>query len=50
MGSHAFELSCFSGNQQHSSFSELYKKKEIDVKYSILVTIEGFVFKNFLKN
>ncbi|XP_024140476.1 integrin alpha-M [Oryzias melastigma] len=30
-----------SGNQQHSSFSELYKKKEIDVKYSILVTIEG---------
>ncbi|XP_023805044.1 integrin alpha-M-like [Oryzias latipes] len=37
-----------SGNQQHSSLSELYKKKEIDVKYSILVTIEGsHIYRNF---
>uniref|UniRef100_A0A3P9L0V2 VWFA domain-containing protein n=1 Tax=Oryzias latipes TaxID=8090 RepID=A0A3P9L0V2_ORYLA len=37
-----------SGNQQHSSLSELYKKKEIDVKYSILVTIEGsHLYRNF---
>ncbi|XP_061564407.1 integrin alpha-D-like [Cololabis saira] len=28
-----------SGNQQHSPLSELYKKKEIDVKYSIFITI-----------
>uniref|UniRef100_A0A3B3HP47 VWFA domain-containing protein n=1 Tax=Oryzias latipes TaxID=8090 RepID=A0A3B3HP47_ORYLA len=38
----------YSGNQQHSSLSELYKKKEIDVKYSILVTIEGsHIYRNF---
>ncbi|RVE59544.1 hypothetical protein OJAV_G00189790 [Oryzias javanicus] len=37
-----------SGNQEHSSSSELYKKKEIDVKYSILVTIEGsHSYRNF---
>uniref|UniRef100_A0A3P9L0Q4 VWFA domain-containing protein n=1 Tax=Oryzias latipes TaxID=8090 RepID=A0A3P9L0Q4_ORYLA len=37
-----------SGNQQHSSLSELYQKKEIDVKYSILVTIEGsHIYRNF---
>ncbi|XP_034716994.1 integrin alpha-X-like [Etheostoma cragini] len=30
-----------SGNQEHSSSSVLYKKKEIDVKYSIFATIES---------
>ncbi|XP_076615332.1 integrin alpha-M-like isoform X2 [Chaetodon auriga] len=30
-----------SGNQEHSSSSELYKKKEIDVKYSIFASIES---------
>ncbi|KAM6897891.1 integrin alpha-M-like [Xenentodon cancila] len=30
-----------SGNQQHSPSSELYIKKEIDVKYSIFITIES---------
>ncbi|KAF3853539.1 hypothetical protein F7725_014227 [Dissostichus mawsoni] len=32
-----------SGNNQHSESSELYQKKEIDVKYSIFATIERFV-------
>ncbi|XP_041818025.1 integrin alpha-M-like [Chelmon rostratus] len=37
-----------SGNQEHSSSSELYKKKEIDVKYSIFVTIESTLsYNNF---
>ncbi|KAA8581622.1 hypothetical protein FQN60_003203 [Etheostoma spectabile] len=30
-----------SGNQEHSSSSVLYKKKEIDVKYGIFATIES---------
>lgn len=33
----------FSGNKDHSSSSELYKRREIDVKYSIFVTFERFV-------
>lgn len=33
----------FSGNQEHSRSSELYKIKEIDVKYSIFVTFQRFV-------
>lgn len=37
-----------SGNQQHSSSSELYKKKVIDVKYGIFATIESFFsYSNF---
>lgn len=38
-----FHLS-FSGNQEHSASSQLYKIKGIDVKYSIFATIERFVF------
>ncbi|KAM9336641.1 integrin alpha-M-like [Symphorus nematophorus] len=30
-----------SGNQEHSTSSQLYKKREIDVKYSIFVTFES---------
>ncbi|XP_044033536.1 integrin alpha-M-like [Siniperca chuatsi] len=37
-----------SGNQEHSSSSELYKMKGIDVKYSIFVTIESSLsYNNF---
>ncbi|XP_041830516.1 integrin alpha-M-like [Melanotaenia boesemani] len=37
-----------SGNQQHSPSSELYKRKEIDVKYSIFVSAESsFNYCNF---
>uniref|UniRef100_A0A8D3C6G1 Integrin, alpha M (complement component 3 receptor 3 subunit) n=1 Tax=Scophthalmus maximus TaxID=52904 RepID=A0A8D3C6G1_SCOMX len=36
-------LLSFSGNQDHSSSSEFYKRKLIDVKYSIFITIERFV-------
>ncbi|XP_028332256.1 integrin alpha-M-like isoform X2 [Gouania willdenowi] len=37
-----------SGNHQHSPASEVYKVKEIDVKYSIVVTIESsFSYSNF---
>ncbi|XP_042363353.1 integrin alpha-X-like [Plectropomus leopardus] len=37
-----------SGNQAHSSQSQLYKRKEIDVKYSIFATIESFLrYSNF---
>ncbi|XP_034070582.1 integrin alpha-X-like [Gymnodraco acuticeps] len=37
-----------SGNNQHSDSSELYQKKEIDVKYSIFATIESSLsYSNF---
>ncbi|KAM6898114.1 integrin alpha-X-like [Lycodopsis pacificus] len=37
-----------SGNEDHASSSELYKIKEIDVKYSIFATIESsFSYSNF---
>ncbi|XP_063749943.1 integrin alpha-X-like isoform X2 [Eleginops maclovinus] len=37
-----------SGNTQHSSSSELYQRKEIDVKYSIFATIESLLrYSNF---
>ncbi|KAM9837953.1 integrin alpha-M-like [Aulostomus maculatus] len=37
-----------SGNVEHSSSSQLYKMKEIDVKYSIFVTIESSLsYNNF---
>ncbi|MEQ2183355.1 hypothetical protein GOODEAATRI_031796, partial [Goodea atripinnis] len=37
-----------SGNNQHSSSNELYKKKEIDVKYSIFITIDSSLsYNNF---
>lgn len=37
-----------SGNKRHSTFNELYKKKEIDVKYSIFITIENSLsYNNF---
>ncbi|TDG98057.1 hypothetical protein EPR50_G00214620 [Perca flavescens] len=37
-----------SGNQEHSSLSILYKKREIDVKYSIFATIESSLsYSNF---
>uniref|UniRef100_A0A8C5E913 Integrin alpha-M-like n=1 Tax=Gouania willdenowi TaxID=441366 RepID=A0A8C5E913_GOUWI len=37
-----------SGNLEHSPGSEVYKTKEIDVKYSIVVTIESsFSYSNF---
>uniref|UniRef100_A0A3Q4H5A8 VWFA domain-containing protein n=1 Tax=Neolamprologus brichardi TaxID=32507 RepID=A0A3Q4H5A8_NEOBR len=38
-----------SGNQEHSPTSELYKKKWIDVKYSIFMTFERYVFFCFNK-
>ncbi|RVE59543.1 hypothetical protein OJAV_G00189780 [Oryzias javanicus] len=31
-----------SGNSEHAESSELYRKKEIDVKYSILVTFDSY--------
>uniref|UniRef100_A0A672JMG8 Integrin alpha-M-like n=1 Tax=Salarias fasciatus TaxID=181472 RepID=A0A672JMG8_SALFA len=37
-----------SGNQRHGSSDQLYKKKEIDVKYSIFVTLESLLsYSNF---
>ncbi|XP_013869359.1 integrin alpha-M [Austrofundulus limnaeus] len=37
-----------SGNQQHSSGSELYKKRQIEVKYSIFMTMESPIsYSNF---
>ncbi|XP_031699852.1 integrin alpha-M-like [Anarrhichthys ocellatus] len=37
-----------SGNEDHANSSELYKKKEIDVKYSIFATIESSLsYSNF---
>ncbi|XP_041830804.1 integrin alpha-M-like [Melanotaenia boesemani] len=37
-----------SGNQEHSPSSELYKRKEIDVKYNIFVSVESsFNYCNF---
>lgn len=37
-----------SGNKRHSTFDELYKRKEIDVKYSIFITIENSLsYNNF---
>ncbi|XP_037546807.1 integrin alpha-M-like [Nematolebias whitei] len=37
-----------SGNQQHSSASELYKKRDIEVKYSIFMTMESPIsYSNF---
>ncbi|XP_041830521.1 integrin alpha-M-like [Melanotaenia boesemani] len=37
-----------SGNQEHSPSSELYKRKKIDVKYSIFVSVESsFNYCNF---
>uniref|UniRef100_A0A3B4X8S1 Integrin alpha-M-like n=1 Tax=Seriola lalandi dorsalis TaxID=1841481 RepID=A0A3B4X8S1_SERLL len=37
-----------SGNQEHTSSNELYKMREIDVKYSIFVTVESSLsYNNF---
>ncbi|XP_070708468.1 integrin alpha-X [Pempheris klunzingeri] len=43
-----FTANATSGNQVHSSLSTLYKRKGIDVKYSIFITIESSLsYNNF---